>query len=59
MCPRLLLWRDTYTRTKKGQLFARSPVLPESDNAAVVFIVFQGIEMKEERKKGDGKKTHN
>lgn len=43
---------------KKGQLFARSPVLPESDNAAVVFIVFQGIEMKEERKKGEGRKKN-
>lgn len=42
-----------HTRTEK-QHFARGPVL--LDNAAVVFIVFQGIEMKEERTKRGRKK---
>lgn len=44
--------RLTYTHAQKKQHFARSSALPESDNAAMVFMVFQGIEMKEERKKG-------
>lgn len=51
--------RHMHTHAQKKQQFARSSVLPESDNAAMVFIVFQGIEMKEERKKRREKNTQS